>query len=174
MARRWSENCTIIQINAPYIINHFSMNTFSTKREWSKWHVNEEKRLLFLPFECRTEGTLIELGKCDSDITRPDTGAAQRLRLESVKQTKISVFSQIQRRICITGEDYSPSVGIHENGEICYTCICQNCDFCCIVNLSGQKAYAKDIHVHVLVNRRFIWKVILKKISPFYFSGEKM
>lgn len=45
-------------------------------------------------FECRTEGTLIELGKCDSDITRPDTGAAQRLRLESVKQTKIRVLVQ--------------------------------------------------------------------------------
>lgn len=121
--------------------------------------------LLCLIFECFTEGNLIELGKCDFDITRPDTGAAQRLEAGVVKQTKISVFGAIQRRICIIGEDFSPSLGIHEHGEVvscisiayvklCYICICQSCDFCCIVINLGRHT---DIHKCKRICELLVW-----------------
>lgn len=98
----------------------------------------------------------------------------RHLRLESVKQTEISVFGAIQRRICIIGEDFSPSLGIHEHGEVvscisiayvtlCYICICQSCDFCCIViNLGRHTNIHKCKRIcELLVWGRFI--VILKK-----------
>lgn len=117
--------------------------------------------------ECFTKGTLIELGKCDFDITRPDTGAAQRLWLESVKQTKITVLRAIRRRICIIGEDFSPSLGIHEHGEIVsfnFYCLC----YIRIMRFLLCKSLWADIHINVnvfvyyLSGGRFILKDILK------------
>lgn len=97
-----------------HIINHFLVGHFLQNNSKVNNTLMKKKCCFVWPLrECFTEGTLIELGKCDFDITRP-----RDLRLESVKQTKITVLRRIQRRICIIGEDFSPSLGIHEHGEI--------------------------------------------------------
>lgn len=124
----------IIKINeyVLHIINHFLVwGNFLQNNSKVNDTLMKKKCCFVWPLrECFTEGTLIELGKCDFDITRPDTGAAQRLRLESVKQTNITVLSAIQRRFWIIGEDFSPSLGIHEHGEIVsfnFYCLCYIC-----------------------------------------------